>query len=49
MLSVLGEGERDQLWELLRRIADSLELCPSTEAEACTEAAIAADQQDDAL
>ena len=49
MLSVLGEGERDQLWELLRRIADSLELCPSTEAEACTEAAIAADQHHDAL
>ena len=49
MLSVLDEGERDQLWELLRRIADSLELCPSTEAEACTEAAIASDQQDDAL
>jgi DNA-binding MarR family transcriptional regulator len=48
MLSVLGEGERDQLWDLLRRIADSLELCPSTEAEACTEAAIAADQEDDA-
>ena len=46
MLSVLGEGERDQLWELLRRIADSLELCPSTEAEACTEAAIAADAED---
>jgi MarR family transcriptional regulator, lower aerobic nicotinate degradation pathway regulator len=38
MLSVLSDGERDQLWELLRRIADSLELCPS-EAEACTEAA----------
>ena len=47
MLSVLGELERDQLWDLLRRIADSLELCPSTEAEACTEAAIAADQEDD--
>jgi MarR family transcriptional regulator, lower aerobic nicotinate degradation pathway regulator len=47
MLSVLGEVERDQLWDLLRRIADSLELCPSTEAEACTEAAIAADQEDD--
>ncbi len=46
MLSVLGEVERDQLWDLLRRIADSLELCPSTEAEACTEAAIAADQED---
>ena len=47
MLSVLGEAERDQLWDLLRRIADSLALCPSTEAEACTEAAIAADQEDD--
>jgi MarR family transcriptional regulator, lower aerobic nicotinate degradation pathway regulator len=39
MLSVLGEAERAQLWELLRRMADSLELCPSTEAEACAEAA----------
>jgi hypothetical protein len=48
MLSVLGEAERDHLWDLLRRIADSLELCPSTEAEACTEAAIAADQEDEA-
>ena len=45
MLSVLSDGERDQLWELLRRIADSLELCP-TEAEACAEAAITADQED---
>jgi DNA-binding MarR family transcriptional regulator len=46
MLSVLDDGEREQLWELLRRIADSLELCPSTEAEACVEAAVAADQAD---
>ena len=46
MLSVLGEAERAQLWELLRRMADSLELCPSTEAEACAEAAQAADQED---
>ena len=38
MLSVLSAGEREHLWELLRRIADSLELCP-TEAEACAEAA----------
>jgi MarR family transcriptional regulator, lower aerobic nicotinate degradation pathway regulator len=38
MLSVLTEAEREQLWELLRRMADSLELCP-TEAEACAEAA----------
>jgi DNA-binding MarR family transcriptional regulator len=48
MLSVLGEAEREHLWELLRRIADSLELCPSTEAEACTEAAQALDQEEDA-
>ena len=44
MLSVLDAGERDQLWELLRRIADSLALCP-TEAEACT---VAADADADA-
>jgi DNA-binding MarR family transcriptional regulator len=43
MLSVLDEAERDQLWELLRRIADSLALCP-TEAEACAEAASATDE-----
>ena len=43
MLSVLDEAERDQLWELLRRIADSLALCP-TEAEACAEAAAATDE-----
>ena len=42
MLSVLDDSEREQLWELLRRITDSLGLCPS-EAEACTEAAVAAD------
>jgi DNA-binding MarR family transcriptional regulator len=46
MLSVLGEAEREHLWELLRRIADSLELCPSSEAEACAEAAQAVDQED---
>jgi DNA-binding MarR family transcriptional regulator len=46
MLSVLGDPEREQLWDLLRRIADSLELCPSTEAEACAEAAVAADGED---
>ncbi len=38
ILSALGESEREQLWELLRRIADTLELCPQTEAEACLEA-----------
>jgi DNA-binding MarR family transcriptional regulator len=39
MLSALGDVEREQLWDLLRRMADSLELCPATEAEACAEAA----------
>jgi hypothetical protein len=39
MLSSLGETEREQLWDLLRRMADALELCPATEAEACAEAA----------
>jgi DNA-binding MarR family transcriptional regulator len=38
MLNPLSGGEREQLWDLLRRMADALELCPSTEAEACTEA-----------
>ena len=39
LLGTLDETERDQLWELLRRLADSLELCPDSEAEACSEAA----------
>jgi MarR family transcriptional regulator, lower aerobic nicotinate degradation pathway regulator len=39
MLNALGESEREQLWDLLRRMADALELCPATEAEACVEAA----------
>jgi len=39
ILSALGDSEREQLWELLRRMADTLELCPQTEAEACLEAA----------
>ena len=46
MLSSLDEVERDELWELLRRMADALELCPTTEAEAveaCTEAEELAD------
>lgn len=38
MLSALDEGERAELWSLLRRMADSLELCPGTEAEACSQA-----------
>jgi len=39
ILSALDDSERQQLWELLRRMADTLELCPQTEAEACLEAA----------
>ena len=38
MLSSLEDGEREQLWDLLRRMADALELCPSSEVEACVEA-----------
>jgi MarR family transcriptional regulator, lower aerobic nicotinate degradation pathway regulator len=45
MLSALEDEERDQLWELLRRMADTLEICPSTEAEACNEA-VTADEAD---
>jgi DNA-binding MarR family transcriptional regulator len=41
MLAALDDEERDQLWELLRRMADALEICPSTEVEACTEAVTA--------
>lgn len=45
MLASLGEAEREQLWELLRRMADALEICPASEAEACAE--VAADQDSD--
>ena len=38
MLSALDESERVELWDLLRRVADSLELCPGSEAQACAEA-----------
>ena len=34
MLNSLDEEERAQLWDLLRRMADALELCPSNELEA---------------
>jgi DNA-binding MarR family transcriptional regulator len=34
MLNSLDEPERQLLWDLLRRMADALELCPSTQAEA---------------
>src|SRR5215210_6463296 len=33
MLGTLGAAERDQLWDILRRMADALELCPSSEVE----------------
>jgi DNA-binding MarR family transcriptional regulator len=44
MLSSLDEVERDQLWDLLRRMADALELCPGSEAEA-VEACAGEDEQ----
>lgn len=37
MLSALSEDEQEQLWDLLRRMADTLQLCPGTEASACAE------------
>ena len=39
MLRALGEDDRRVLWDVLRRMADTLELCPSSEVEACAEAA----------
>jgi DNA-binding MarR family transcriptional regulator len=38
MLSALGAAEREQLWELLRGVADSLALCPDGEAQSCAQA-----------
>jgi MarR family transcriptional regulator, lower aerobic nicotinate degradation pathway regulator len=46
MLNSLDDAEREQLWDLLRRMADALELCPSTEAEACAEVAVVQDLAD---
>jgi DNA-binding MarR family transcriptional regulator len=37
MLWALNESERGELWDLLRRVADSLELCPGSEAQVCSE------------
>lgn len=37
MLGELDEAERAQLWQLLRSMADSIGLCPGTEAEICAE------------
>jgi DNA-binding MarR family transcriptional regulator len=34
MLSSLEDAEREHLWELLRRMADALELCPGNAVEA---------------
>jgi MarR family transcriptional regulator, lower aerobic nicotinate degradation pathway regulator len=38
LLGSLDELEREQLWDLLRRLADSLELCPGAEVEECSKA-----------
>jgi DNA-binding MarR family transcriptional regulator len=45
MLASLSDAEREQLWELLRRMADALEICPASEAEACAEAAAVQDAE----
>jgi MarR family transcriptional regulator, lower aerobic nicotinate degradation pathway regulator len=45
MLQSLEDGEREQLWELLRRMADALELCPGNEVEA-VEACAGEDESD---
>src|SRR5215208_2438583 len=45
MLNSLEDTEREQLWDLLRRMADALELCPSNEVEA-VEACAGEDEQD---
>jgi DNA-binding MarR family transcriptional regulator len=44
MLNSLDPAEREQLWELLRRMADTLELCPSNEVEAVEACAKADDE-----
>jgi DNA-binding MarR family transcriptional regulator len=50
MLSVLSEEERGQLWDSLRRIADSLQLCPSSpsDAQVCVDDADESGQPADA-
>ena len=45
MLNSLEDAEREQLWELLRRMADALELCPGNEVEA-VEACAGEDEAD---
>ena len=46
MLNSLDEAERDQLWDLLRRMADALELCPGNEVEAVEACAGTEDEAD---
>jgi MarR family transcriptional regulator, lower aerobic nicotinate degradation pathway regulator len=46
MLSSLDQTEREQLWDLLRRMADALELCPGNEVEAVEACIDAADEAD---
>ena len=38
LLSALDETEQAQLWQLLRTVADSLDLCPGAGAEECSKA-----------
>jgi MarR family transcriptional regulator, lower aerobic nicotinate degradation pathway regulator len=46
MLNSLDEAEREQLWDLLRRMADALELCPGNEVEAVEACAGTEDEAD---
>ena len=38
LMETLDESERELLWDMLRRLADSLELCPGAEAKVCSDA-----------
>jgi hypothetical protein len=37
LLARLDQEEREQLYTLLRRLADGVELCPTADDDACTE------------
>jgi DNA-binding MarR family transcriptional regulator len=37
LLAPLGQAQRDQLYALLRRLADGVELCPTADDDACAE------------
>jgi DNA-binding MarR family transcriptional regulator len=37
LLAPLDQGQREQLYTLLRRLADGVELCPTPDSDACAE------------